>query len=227
MALACCFLLPRFVLNWRAAPSGTSQPSDFGRSIGDPHAAQSARTGKAISRSLGFHTWVRCLSISVMSAMPRLPSVSPTRISVYTDSESDVSRPRYAPAVSRCCCNSLTEGHGDARSLQSPARRQYLRSADETSRLSVRGLRAHAWAQVVFSKAPSSRRQCCRRLTSISLIGVLPAMAAAVPAACPITKQAPLARAADWPSCVIEAHRPATKRLSTTAGRIIRQGNSL
>ena len=41
------------------------------------------------------------------------------------------------------------------------------------------------------------------------------ASAAAVPAACPIAKQAPETRAADWPSWVIEAQRPATSRLST------------
>ena len=38
------------------------------------------------------------------------------------------------------------------------------------------------------------------------------ARCAAVPAAWPITKQRPLTRAADWPSCVIEAQRPATRR---------------
>ena len=42
--------------------------------------------------------------------------------------------------------------------------------------------------------------------------------AAAVPAACPMTKQPPLARAADWPSCVMEAQRPATSRLVTLVG---------
>jgi hypothetical protein len=37
-----------------------------------------------------------------------------------------------------------------------------------------------------------------------------------------MTKHGPLTRAADWPPCVIEAQRPATKRLSTFCGTIIR-----
>ena len=43
----------------------------------------------------------------------------------------------------------------------------------------------------------------------------------------PSTKQAPETRAADWPSWVIEAQRPATSRLSTPAGTSMRYGNSL
>src|ERR1700723_2768688 len=58
---------------------------------------------------------------------------------------------------------------------------------------------------------------------------VLPpsAKAAADPAASPIAKQAPETRAADWPSWVIEAQRPATSRLSTPSGTSMRYGNSL
>src|SRR5437868_15381834 len=58
---------------------------------------------------------------------------------------------------------------------------------------------------------------------------VLPdsASAAAVPAASPIAKQAPETRAADCPSWVIEAQRPATRRLSTRSGTSMRYGNSL
>src|SRR3954470_15010818 len=46
--------------------------------------------------------------------------------------------------------------------------------------------------------------------------------AAAVPAACAMAKQAPLARAADWPSWVIAAQRPATRRLDTLVGTSMR-----
>src|SRR6195952_3658460 len=58
---------------------------------------------------------------------------------------------------------------------------------------------------------------------------VLPdsASAAAEPAASPIAKQPPDTRAADWPSWVIEAQRPATSRLSIPSGTRIRYGNSL
>src|ERR1700730_18786920 len=58
---------------------------------------------------------------------------------------------------------------------------------------------------------------------------VLPpsASAAAVPAASPIAKHAPDTRAADWPSWVIEAQRPAINRLSMPSGTSIRYGNSL
>src|SRR3954454_7220896 len=58
---------------------------------------------------------------------------------------------------------------------------------------------------------------------------VLPpsASAAAEPAASPIAKQAPETRAADWPSWVIEAQRPAISRLSTPSGTSMRYGNSL
>src|SRR5476649_2139451 len=58
---------------------------------------------------------------------------------------------------------------------------------------------------------------------------VLPpsANAAADPAASPIAKQAPETRAADWPSWVIEAQRPAINRLSIPSGTSMRYGNSL
>src|ERR1700687_2690417 len=58
---------------------------------------------------------------------------------------------------------------------------------------------------------------------------VLPpsASAAAVPAASPIAKHAPETRAADWPSWVIEAQRPAINRLSMPSGTSMRYGNSL
>ena len=58
---------------------------------------------------------------------------------------------------------------------------------------------------------------------------VLPdsASAAAEPAASPIAKQAPETRAADWPSWVIEAQRPAISRLSMPSGTSMRYGNSL
>ena len=58
---------------------------------------------------------------------------------------------------------------------------------------------------------------------------VLPdsASAAAVPAASPIAKQAPETRAADWPSWVIEAQRPAISKLSIPSGTSIRYGSSL
>src|SRR5438132_99745 len=51
--------------------------------------------------------------------------------------------------------------------------------------------------------------------------------AAAEPAASPIAKQAPETRAADWPSWVIEAQRPATSRLSMPSGVSMRYGSSL
>ncbi|MNT96495.1 hypothetical protein D3C72_2386020 [compost metagenome] len=64
--------------------------------------------------------------------------------------------------------------------------------------------------------------------------GAIPArsaMAEAVPAASPITKQLPLTRAADWPSCVMDAQRPATSTLSATPaprrGTIMRNGSWL
>ena len=53
------------------------------------------------------------------------------------------------------------------------------------------------------------------------------AIAAAVPAACPIAKQAPETRAADCPMCVIDAHRPATNRFEKPRGSSIRQGRWL
>src|ERR1700719_3488253 len=58
---------------------------------------------------------------------------------------------------------------------------------------------------------------------------VLPpsASAAADPAASPMTKQAPETRAADWPSWVIEAQRPATSKLSMPSGVNMRYGSSL
>ena len=43
---------------------------------------------------------------------------------------------------------------------------------------------------------------------------MLSARSAAVPAACPMMKQGPDTRADDWPSCDIDAQRPATSRLS-------------
>ena len=46
--------------------------------------------------------------------------------------------------------------------------------------------------------------------------------AAAVPAAWPMTKQAPETRAADCPRCVIEAQRPAINKLSTPSGTSMR-----
>src|SRR3954464_8353911 len=52
--------------------------------------------------------------------------------------------------------------------------------------------------------------------------GARSARPAAVPAACPMAKQAPLARAADWPSWVIAAQRPATRRLDTLVGTSMR-----
>jgi len=48
------------------------------------------------------------------------------------------------------------------------------------------------------------------------------ARSAAVPAAWPMAKQGPETRAEDWPSCVMEAQRPATNRLSIAFGTIMR-----
>ena len=46
---------------------------------------------------------------------------------------------------------------------------------------------------------------------------------AAVPAASPMAKHGPVTRAEDWPPWVIDAQRPATYRLSTRSGTIIRK----
>ena len=48
-----------------------------------------------------------------------------------------------------------------------------------------------------------------------------------MPAAWPMMKHGPDTRADDWPSCDIDAQRPATKRLSTFCGTMIRYGISL
>ena len=48
------------------------------------------------------------------------------------------------------------------------------------------------------------------------------ALLAAVPAASPMTKQAPVTRAADCASWLIDAHRPATHRLSRLCGTVMR-----
>ena len=58
------------------------------------------------------------------------------------------------------------------------------------------------------------------------------ASAAAVPAAWPMTKQAPLTRAADCPACVMPAQRPATRRFDALPaaerfGTSIRNGSWL
>src|SRR4051812_50137438 len=77
--------------------------------------------------------------------------------------------------------------------------------------------------------APCCFRPCCNFSTAMSRGIVLPesANAAAAPAASPIAKQAPETRAADWPSWVIEAQRPAISRLSMPSGTSMRYGNSL
>ena len=61
-----------------------------------------------------------------------------------------------------------------------------------------------------FAGRRCRRRQRCSRRRS--------ARCAAVPAAWPITKQAPVTRAADCASWLIEAQRPATHRLSRPCG---------
>src|SRR3979490_42583 len=78
-------------------------------------------------------------------------------------------------------------------------------------------------------KAPCCFNWCCNFSTAISRGIVWPpsASTAAVPAASPIAKQAPETRAADWPSWVIEAQRPATNRLSMPSGTSMRYGSSL
>ena len=71
--------------------------------------------------------------------------------------------------------------------------------------------------------APSDTNLSCKALTSI-LFGVTPfclANSAAVPTACPIAKQGPLTRSDAWPSGVVEAHRPATNKLSTPLGKVV------
>ncbi len=45
------------------------------------------------------------------------------------------------------------------------------------------------------------------------------AIAAAVPTAWPIAKHGPLTRSDAWPSCVVDAQRPATKRFATPSGK--------
>src|SRR6185503_3939755 len=74
------------------------------------------------------------------------------------------------------------------------------------------------------SHAPSLLRCSCSGRTPRSLTVVLciSARCAALPAACPMTKHGPDTRAADWPPCVIDAQRPATSRLSTPHGTIMR-----
>ena len=78
-------------------------------------------------------------------------------------------------------------------------------------------------------KAPCCFNACCNFSTAMWRGIVLPdsASAAARPAASPIAKQAPDTRAADWPSWVIEAQRPAISRLSMPSGTSMRYGNSL
>jgi hypothetical protein len=72
--------------------------------------------------------------------------------------------------------------------------------------------------------------QCPLQLTDIEVVHTerlwRVASAAAVPAAWPMTKQAPVTRAADCPSCVIDAQRPATSRLSTPPA-LARRGSSM
>src|SRR5690349_15492313 len=79
------------------------------------------------------------------------------------------------------------------------------------------------------SHAPSLFRCSCSRRTSTlrTLVLSLSARCAALPAAWPITKHGPDTRAADCPPWVIDAQRPATSRLSTPRGTIMRYGRWL
>src|SRR5690606_6131247 len=67
---------------------------------------------------------------------------------------------------------------------------------------------------------PSALSRSCKAATSTARGATFApsARSAAVPAACPMTKHGPDTRADDWPSCDIDAQRPATKRLSTFFG---------
>src|SRR5688572_1480575 len=72
--------------------------------------------------------------------------------------------------------------------------------------------------------APASRKRCCSFATSTARGATFAcsARSAAVPAAWPMMKHGPDTRADDWPSCDIDAQRPATKRLSTFFGTMMR-----
>src|SRR5262249_38568581 len=112
-----------------------------------------------------------------------------------------------------------------------PRRREKTRNDDQSNAFHC-SLRAKARTPAYTSfprYTPCLTNAACRAGTSTCRVVPLRAAttAAAVPAASPITKQAPDTRAADCPPCVIDAQRPTTNRLSTPRGSSIRYGRWL